>query len=208
MVGQLFLFKISLIAVKTISNYMNKALFFLLFAAAVLPVVGQSTLSGSELGEKWTTYTAPDLAFELQAPGLLTEKTDTVSTPVGALVYRTAFLQHERPDADNLFYMVSYCEYPEGGIHADSTDILPEFFQATIESATLAVQGELIYSDPLNMDRYPGWQWRIDYLQGQVAIKTRAFVIGNRYYALQTIMYKNKSLNRSTQRFFQSFRLL
>jgi hypothetical protein len=104
--------------------------------------------------------------------------------------------------------MVSYCDYPEGSIHSDSTEVLPEFFQATIESATLAVQGELIYSDPLNMESYPGWQWRIDYLDGQVTIKTRAFVVGSRYYALQTIMYKNKTFNRSSNRFFQSFQFL
>jgi len=208
MVGQLFPFKISLIAVKTISNSMNKVVFVLLFAGIAPSIMAQTTATGSELGDKWITYTAPDRAFELQAPGVLNEKADTLSTPVGDLVYHTAFFQQEKTDADNLFYMVGYCDYPEGSIHSDSTEVLPEFFQATIESATLAVQGELIYSDPLDMESYPGWQWRIDYLDGQVTIKTRAFVVGSRYYALQTIMYKNKTLNRSSNRFFQSFRFL
>ena len=187
---------------------MNKVVFMLLFAVMALSIRAQTTDTGSELGDKWITYTAPDRVFELQAPGLLTEKADTLSTPVGDLVYHTAFFQQEKSGADNLFYMVSYCDYPEGSIHSDSTEVLPEFFQATIESATLAVQGELIYSDPLDMESYPGWQWRIDYLDGQVTIKTRAFVVGSRYYALQTIMYKNKTLNRSSNRFFQSFRFL
>jgi hypothetical protein len=191
---------------------MNKAvilLFLNLYFFAFSPMaVAQETATGSELGEKWSYFRSLPGNFEVQIPGDFTEKSDTVDTPVGSLIYHTAFLQLEKQDSDNLFYMVSYCDYPEETIHSDSTDLLEEFFAGTMETAAVSVRGNLVYSAPLDQDDFPGWQWRIDYLDGQVVIKTRAFVAERRYFSIQTIMYKNKSMNRSSSRFFESFRLL
>lgn len=173
-----------------------------------LTVSSQNTVEGTELGDKWHFFKSDDGKFEVQVPGVFIEKADSLATPLGDLVYHTAFFQQEKPNADNLFYMVSYCDYPEGSIHSDSLELLSDFFATTMESAAGSVMGRLVYADPIQMDQFPGWQWRIDYLEDQVVIKTRAFVVKRRYYAIQTIMYKNKNLNRSASRFFESFRLL
>ena len=191
---------------------MNKVGIFLFLYLCFLyipPIVkAQEATSGSELGEKWSYFRSTPGNFEVQIPGDFIEKSDTIETPVGKLVYHTAFLQLERPDSDNLFYMVGYCDYPEHTIHSDSTEMLDEFFTGTMETAALAVKGNLTYSVPLKQENFPGWQWRIDYLEGEALIKTRAFVVKKRYYSIQTIMFKNKSMNRSPNRFFESFRLL
>ncbi len=156
----------------------------------------------------WQLQTNLDGRFSILLPGSFTEKTDTVKTDVGQLVYHTFFLQTDEKTADNLFYMVSYCDYPASVVFADSADLVKQFFETTMESAVETVHGELAYSADIQLDKYPGKTWRIDYLEGKAVIKNRAYLVGNRYYALQTISWKEKSLNTDGTHFFDSFRLL
>jgi hypothetical protein len=154
----------------------------------------------------WQLYTSPDGRFQIEVPGSFTEKTDSVKTDVGDLVYHTFFLQTDST-AENLFYMVSYCDYPASVVFADSTGLAEDFFKETIEAATETVKGELTYSADIQLDTHPGKTWRIDYLGGKAVIKNRAYLVGNRYYALQTIAWKDKSLNADGTKFFDSFKL-
>lgn len=156
----------------------------------------------------WQSFTNLDGRFQIMVPGTFTEKVDSVKTDVGHLVYHTFFLQTDEKTADNLFYMVSYCDYPANVVFADSVGLAEEFFQTTIESAVESVKGTVAYTSDIQLDKYPGKQWRIDYLDGKAVIKNRAYLVGNRYYSLQTIAYKEKSLNVDGTKFFDSFKLL
>lgn len=158
--------------------------------------------------DPWQAFSSPVGRFEIQVPGAFTEKSDTVATEVGKLVYKTYFIQLEEGADDNLFYMVSYCDYPESIVISDSTEMVQEFFESTIETAAASVKGEVSYSADVKLDKFPGKQWRIAYLGGKAVIKTKAYLVKNRYYALQTIAWKEKSLNASSNRFFDSFKLL
>lgn len=160
------------------------------------------------MNPNWKEFKSYEGNFSVLAPGEMTQKVDTVETPVGKLAYHTFFHQSEDQKADNLFYMVSYCDYPPNSMHSDSTEILEEFFKTTIESAAFSVDGDLIYSTDVQLETYPGKFWRIEYLKGNAIIKTQAFLVGSRYYSTQTIMLKNKSLNPSSDKFFDSFRIL
>lgn len=159
------------------------------------------------LQNNWELYNSPDGHFQVQIPGSFTEKTDTLKTDVGDLVYHTYFLQTDST-AENLFYMASYCDYPASVVFADSTGLAEDFFKETIEAAAETVKGELAYSADIQLDKYPGKTWRIDYLGGKAVIKNRAYLVGSRYYALQTIAWKDKSLNNDGTKFFDSFKLL
>jgi hypothetical protein len=156
----------------------------------------------------WQEHINLEGRFHIMLPGSFTEKVDSVKTDIGTLAYHTFFLQTDEKTADNLFYMVSYCDYPASMVFADSVGLAEEFFQSTIESAAEAVKGTVAYSSDIQLDKYPGKQWRIDYLDGKAVIKNRAYLVGSRYYSLQTIAYKEKSLNNDGTKFFDSFRLL
>lgn len=157
----------------------------------------------------WQAFRSYEGRFSVLAPGPLQEKVDSIETAVGKLAYHTFFYQPPASDStDNLLYMLSYCDYPPFTLDADSTELLAAFFEATIEAAVESVDGELAYSSEQGHLGYPGRIWRIDYLRGQAVIKTRALVVGNRYYALQTATVKGRSLNPATGRFLDSFRLL
>lgn len=156
----------------------------------------------------WLEIQSNEGKFRIVAPGKMKAKVDSIDTEIGKMAYHTLYYNAEEEGSDNLHYMLSYCDYPEYTVHSDSLELVKEFFDATIESAQSSVRGELMYADDFHIENYPGRFWRIDYLNGQAVIKTKALLVGRRYYALQTITRKSKSLNRSTDRYLESFRLL
>lgn len=158
--------------------------------------------------QDWKEFNHPEGNFKILAPQAFTEKTDSVETALGKLAYHTYFIQTDEKLDENLFYMVSYCDYPSGVVFADSSGLTGEFFDATMEEAADAVGGKVLYSADVQLDGNPGRHWRIDYLDGKAVIKTKAFLVKNRFYSLQIIAYKEKSLNNDAERFFNSFRLL
>lgn len=154
---------------------------------------------------KWIDYTDLNGRFKINSPGNFDEKIDSVETEIGQLVYHTFFFQDNVERTDNDVFMVSYCDYPQEIIFADSTGLAVEFFQSTMESAAESVGGEILYSADINLEDNPGKFWRIDYLDGAGTIKTKAYLVKNRYYAVQVITFNNKKENTSSDRFFDSF---
>ena len=159
-------------------------------------------------GQSWPEAVHYDGKFRVAAPAPLVERVDTIEVAVGRLPYHVHYYQSPDLQADNLFYMVSYTDYPAGTVHPDSTELLPAFWETTVAASVASLGGELLYDSPAPFGTYPGHRWRVDYLEGKAVVKTWAFLRGNRYYALQTIALKEKSLNPSTERFFDSFDLL
>lgn len=193
-----------------------RSLFFLLLCAAALSLTAQDTLAFDNAGKAvavrqpliWQELVSTQGRFRIKTPGYLTEKVDTLNTSLGLQTYHTFFYQSPDKEADNLFYMISYCDYPEGSIDVDSTELVDEFFDVTVKESAFSINGDLVYSNPIEWNGYPGRIWRVDYLKGSAVIKTRAYLVGNRYYAIQTVMLKDKSLNPSSDQFFNSFYLL
>ncbi len=157
---------------------------------------------------QWEEFVDLNGRFKISSPGILEEKLDTVQTDLGPLVYHTFFYQAKEKGSDKQVYMVSYCDYPKGIIFADSLDLADEFFQNTMDAAAESVEGEIRYQSDIQLDGHPGKLWRIDYMDGNAVIKTKAFLVNNRYYAVQTISFYEKNINPSVDRFFDSFRLL
>lgn len=152
----------------------------------------------------WSEFLSLEGGFKVLSPVALRERADTIPTALGNLVYHTF---HCKESAD-MVYMVSYCDYPDYTIHEDSVDMLKEFFQVTMEQAAFSVEGEVAYQEDRYVLGYPGKVWRINSPKAKSVIRTRAFVAGSRYYAVQTVMMKGQSLNPSSERFLDSFRLL
>lgn len=165
-------------------------------------------ISSLQAQPHWDEFVDIDGRFSVRSPVALTAATDTVSTPLGNLVYHTFYYQAPVEKEDNYFFMVSYCDYPENSVHSDSLELLDEFFQATMETAVQAVRGELRYQTAVELQGFPGRFWRIDFMQEQAVVKTKAYVVRSRYYAVQAISPREKSFNETANRFIDSFRVL
>jgi hypothetical protein len=185
---------------KSLTYYFTHILIWSLFPVALLAQELESNLA-------WQKVTLEKAGCTVLAPGPLTEKVDTVETPIGKIAYHTYYYQSSAKGPENFFYMLSYCQYPEGAVHSDSTELLADFFSTTIESAAASVDGDVIFANEITLGDYPGRFWRINYLDDQVIIRTKAYMVENRYYAIQTIMHRDRSLNPASDRFLDSLRL-
>jgi len=180
------------------------------------PAIQAQVIDSAEVKEwvdipiiEWKDYYSYDGGFRVRTPGPMTERVDTITTPLGPMAYHTFMhLVNDEKYAENVFYMVSYCDYPPGALHQDSTDLLAEFFTATVSEAVRSVRGQLVYSDAIEYMDYPGHIWRIHFRGGDAVIKTKALIVDDRYYTIQTVMKREMVLNRASDTFLDSFRLL
>ena len=154
----------------------------------------------------WQDFKSYGGKFHILSPGEMTEKTTEIETAVGKIAYHTLFYQ--TLEADSALYLVSYCDYPAGSLHSDSTELLQQFFENTIDAAVKDLRGDLRYSAASRLDGFPGYTWRIDYRKGKASLRTRAVVIGSRYYLLQVAMRREKSLSAAADKFMDSFRTM
>lgn len=145
--------------------------------------------------------------FKISAPGPFQKWTDTMRTAVGELVQHVYYLQPNSEKAENEVYMVSYIDFPEGSLHHDSTELLVDFFAETLAGAESNVRGEVMFEREESLQGFPARYWRIDYLNGRASIRTKAVVVGNRYYSVQTVTRRSYGINHSTDRYLDSFRV-
>ena len=147
--------------------------------------------------------------FRILTPGPLEHKEDTLQTAVGQQVFHTYFFKV--PDlqrAENLIYVLSYVDYPEGAVHQDSTELVREVLLSTQESAAEALRGEIIYATEREVTGFPGQLWRIDYKDGEASARTLAFVAGGRYYELKTFALAGRGVGDASDKFFRRFKFL
>jgi hypothetical protein len=160
---------------------------------------------GSFAQKGWQEFSSEQGHFRVMVPGPMEQKEHILTTDVGDLLYTTYLHQPETKDPDNIYYSISYVDYPENSIHSDSTEFLENFFHHTIDASVKAVMGELRYVDVLKINGYPGRLYRVDYKEGSATIKTRIYMVGSRFYQVQVVMQRSKSLNKAQDKFFDSF---
>lgn len=179
---------------------------FLLLLSALL---GGNNPLKAQSNDNWENFTSVDGLFKVRTPGAMQHKADTVSTKIGSLVYHTYFYQEKlEKGADNFIYMVSFVDYPSTAVHSDSTKLIDEFFAATMDQAAFSIAGDIVYHNPLTIEGYPGYIWRINYNNSTGVIKTKAVLANNRYYSIQAVTIKELALNSAIDRFLDSFQLL
>jgi len=193
---------------------MLRLLFFLLSTSllAQTPLLDPSAegpVKSWEDDHRWEQIDDIDGRFRIELPGTFELKVDTLETAMGQQTFYTYFYKvPEIERAENLIYVLSYVDYPEGALHEDSTELVTEFLISTEEAAAEALRGEVIYATDREVNGYPGRIWRIDYKDGEASARTLAFVIGQRYYELKTFTLAGRGLGDASDKFFGSFRYL
>ncbi len=140
--------------------------------------------------------------FQMWFPLQIKTYKDTIKTEIGDLIYNT-FVHKD----STLIYQLSYCEYPEGGMHSDSTDLIEEFFQAAIDESVLQVKGQKQYQSVIGQFGYPGYLWKTTFGDNKF-IRTKAFMAGKKYYSMQVIGLKKWDDDKKAFHFFDSFKFL
>lgn len=173
-----------------------------------LPLLFLPILSYTQNND-WKVFHSYEGKFKIEVPGgLMEEKERVIYTDIGEITYVTYYYQPAEEEMENALYLVSYCDYPLYSMHSDSLALLEDFFNNTITSAKKSVYGELRYSESINYIDYPGKLFRIDYLQGTATLKSKTFLVNNRFYNIQIATTRGKSLNNAADKFLDSFHLI
>jgi hypothetical protein len=172
-----------------------KYLFFVILIASSMAFTSQT----------WREFKSYEGKFRVMTPGTMTEKVSKISTPTGEIAYHQFIYKSEDKNPDNVFYLVNYCDYPKGTFHPDSTALIDEFLNETIISSAKSVLGKISYSADIQLQTHKGKIWRVQYNDERALIKSKCFLVGDRFYMLQTMMVKEKSMNPSADKFLDSF---
>ena len=157
----------------------------------------------------WKIFNTYEGQFRIEVPGgNMDRKEKVIHTEIGEITYVTYVHQTPLKESENALYIVSYCDYPANSMHSDSLELLEDFFSNTIEKASESVYGEVRYEDDIWYIDYPGKLFRIDYRQGTATLKSKIFIVNNRFYNIQIATTKGKSMNEAADHFLDSFYLL
>ena len=172
----------------------------ILFVLISLTLTGFTTLN-------WQEFKSNEGKFIVKVPGEMTEKTRTMKTDMGDLNFHQFIFKPQEKNPDNVFYLVSYCDYPKGTFPKDSTELINDFFNETIETSVKSVAGKLAYQSDIQLVTYLGKIWRVTYNKENATIKSKCFLVNDRFYMLQTMMTKTKSMNLAADKFLDSFQI-
>ena len=156
----------------------------------------------------WTKYISDDDRFSISVPGEMQLNQSEIATSLGTLDHLTLYFKDSLESSDNYLYTVSYCDYPEGTFHPDSTELNKDFLNVTIEESVQAIAGELLYEDEIAIMGNIGRVWKASMDDGKSVVKNKALIAGDRYYCLQVFTLKSKSRNENADRFLDSFIIL
>jgi hypothetical protein len=138
-----------------------------------------------------------------KAPANQTQTTNTAIGPLQMYIH-----MYEVPDGtmdDNYLYGLIETEYPDSVINSDKKELLDKFFRNSIDGAVSNVNGKLLTETKIQLDGFPGREFRIDFKDGLAVITMRAYLAGHIMYFLQTITPTKKDHNKSIGRFMDSF---
>lgn len=157
-------------------------------------------------------YTADDGSFSVLAPGEFVEKYQELETEIGDIEVFTLHCQLDITTHPNFLYLINYYDYPEGvkeNAQNDTQDFLKNIFDESIDQSLSSLDGKLLYSTDIRLqERFDGRVNRISYNDGQSIVKSKMFLVGNRFYFLQVYTTKDNSLNLDMDDFLNSFKVL
>ena len=157
--------------------------------------------------KQWQEFTPPGQQFKVLVPGTMTNGQKKILTDVGEMRPETWMCEGSGDDPNKL-YLVSYVDYPAGTFHPDSTALIEELFQASLETHLKDLSGQLTYQTASNYNQNPGLFYRATYNDNKLVVKSRMLLIGDRFYALQVYTFSEKSLNDGMNKFLESFRII
>lgn len=166
----------------------------------------QSITNNHNSSLAWREYESFEGKFRVIVPeGEMTEKISKIKTAIGELPYHTFLNRPKEKSTDNMYYLVNYCDYPKGSFHPDSTDLINEFLTTTIESSAKSIGGNVTYSGDIEQRGSKGKIWRVQYNNDKALIKSKCYLVGDRFYMIQTMMLREKAVNPSADKFLDSF---
>lgn len=158
----------------------------------------------------WELFRFDRGLFQIEMPDLPAFSSQELTTDIGDLQMSVFMHEGEVGVDENLFYMISFTDYPADKINAETMTkaALAEHYQSSFQTTVKNMDGTLIEEKTIELFGHEGRDIKISYFDGQMMMRMQTLLVKNRMYALQTVATADKDDNDSQQRFFNSFELL
>ena len=158
------------------------------------------------------TYHSDDGSFSILSPGDFVEKYQEMTTDIGDIEVYTLLCQPDTKNHPNFLYLINYYDYPEGVQDEDAQsdeEFIKNLFDESVDQSLTSLDGKLLYTSNITLqEKYDGRINRISYNDGDSMVKSKMFLVDNRFYFLQVYTTKNNSLNLEMDEFLDSFKVL
>ena len=171
----------------------------MLFVLGLFPVVENSD---------WINYVSDEGRFSVLVPGQFVTNQKSIPTEVGELPCKSFVYQDTLGHSKNELYVISYCDYPSGTFHRDSVSLIDEVLEVSVDQEREILNGNVTYNHKTKVEGYPGRIFRLNYQNGEVVMKSKIFLVGDRFYTIQVYTLYKHNLNFNVDKFFNSFRLI
>jgi hypothetical protein len=152
----------------------------------------------------WIRFRNDLSGFSVLVPGEMIHSEKEIFTDLGNIIFRT-FQYTPNDDNDNATYIIHHYAYPDSILSTDSTGLINEILEATVDQSVINLGGSLDYQRPINYKSNSGILYRIKYNKGKAVLKSKAYVIGDDFYVLQVFAKVELSLNNLMDYFLDSF---
>lgn len=154
---------------------------------------------------EWYKFSTSE--FIVLFPKTPTNSLKKVTTEAGEIEMHVYMYNCSKDETEeNLIYSVTSSEYPKAHIEAHiKHDNLETFFRNSIDGMVNNVQGKLISESKINLGKFQGREYKVDFKNGLAIIKNRTYLVGNKVYFIQTITKTEKDNNKSIEKFMNSF---
>ena len=158
----------------------------------------------------WQLFRFDRGLFQIEMPDLPAFSSQELTTDIGDLQMSVFMHEGEEGVDENIFYMISFTDYPTDKINASSMSkaALDAHYKSSLQSTINNMDGTLIEENTIDLFGYEGRDIKISYFEGQMIMRMQMLLVNNRMYALQTVATADKDNNGSQLRFFNSFELL
>ncbi len=160
-----------------------------------------------------TSLIAQDKGFLLETdkyritfPGKPVDQVQPVQSTSGELkMYMHIYEVPNNIDDGNHVFMLAESTYPADVISSDKKELLNKFFRGTVDGAVKNINGKLLTESNIQLNGYPGRQFKVDYYDGVAIITMRCYLAKNVLYMLQVISEAKRDDNPSNKKFLDSF---
>lgn len=159
--------------------------------------------------KNWEIFTSDIGQFQIRVPSEPEYLKKELMTSIGKMEVHSYMVAPEYKDEDpNLMYLIEYYDYPEGTFPEDSIELKNFFYTRTAQATSQDIGGELTYQAESTIDGIPGILYRCVYKNGTYIMKSRMFLLDDRFYHIKVYCEKTTSLNDEMDVFLGSFKFL
>jgi hypothetical protein len=146
--------------------------------------------------------------YRITFPGKPVDQVQPVQSELGELkLYIHIYeVPNDIDDGNHTFGMIESA-YPADVISSDKKELLDKFFRGAVDGSAKNINGRLLTESRIQLNGYPGRQFKVDYQDGLAIVTMRCYLVKNVLYMLQVISEGKRDDNPANKKFLDSFML-